>query len=95
MADKPRTKEAGGALEVEPVATFTTATAKFVYGPSNQKVTFVIGAGSIAQQVETTTNDEGDATVEFVPHSPGTLTVQVLQFSDPVVLATTDVTIST
>ena len=74
MAEKNHrgTKEAGGALEVEPVATFTPATAKFVYGPSNQKVTFVIGAGSIAQEIEATTDDEGDAMAQFVPPAPGT-----------------------
>lgn len=88
------TKEAGGALEVEAGATRMPATAKFLYGPSNQKVVFVIGAGSIAQEMEATTNDEGDATVEFVPNVPGTLRVQVEQRSDPVVLATADVEIA-
>ena len=88
------TKEAGGGLEVEASSTRMPAMAKFVYGPSNQKVVFVIGAGSIAQEIEATTNDEGDATVEFVPNVPGAHTVQVIQRSDPVVLATTDVEIA-
>lgn len=88
------TREAGGGLEVEAGATRQSATAKFVYGPSNQKVVFIIGAGSIAQQIEATTDDEGDATVEFVPNVPGTHRVQVVQRSDPVVLATADVEIA-
>lgn len=94
MSTKAGSKEAGGAVEVEAGATRMPAVAKFVYGPSNQKVVFVIGAGGTTQEVEATTNDEGDATVDFVPNTPGTLTVQVLQYSDPVVLGTADVEIA-
>jgi hypothetical protein len=81
-------------LQVEAGATRMPATVSLLYGPSDQKVRFVIGAGSVAQQVDAVTNDEGDVTVEFVPNTPGPLTIELFEVNAPELIASTQVEIA-
>jgi hypothetical protein len=86
---QPRT-----ALSVTATSTRMPGQVEFLYGPSNQDVQVLITAGGFTTEIDGTTNDEGDLTVDFVPTTPGTLTVQVVQQSDPLVLASAEVEIA-
>jgi hypothetical protein len=79
------------ALSVTATKTRNNATASLTGGPASQAVVFVASpTGTAAGQQETinaVTDGTGAATVNFVPPSPGTLQIRVIQHQPDVVIA--------
>jgi hypothetical protein len=75
------------ALTVSAVKTRNNCAAALTGGPASAAVVFIAGSGSQSELINATTDGSGNATVNFVPPSPGLLSIRVIQHVADVVIA--------